>query len=64
MDNKPEKLYQANTMFMALKLKPGQHKIKLEYRTPGLKEGVMLSGLGIISLMGLMYWRRTRRSSV
>ncbi|MBO6266409.1 MAG: YfhO family protein [Acidaminococcaceae bacterium] len=61
VDNKPAKLYQANTMFMALKLNPGQHKIKLEYRTPGLKEGIMLSGLGLISLMGLMYWRRTRQ---
>ncbi len=64
VDDKPAKLYQANTMFMALKLKQGLHKIKLKYRTPGLREGMMLSGLGIISLMGLMYRRRKRQISV
>lgn len=43
VDGKKQELLQANTMYMALPLKKGNHKIQLFYRTPGLEAGIILS---------------------
>lgn len=42
------KLYKANVMYMALPLTAGEHNIVLKYHTPGLKEGILLTILGIL----------------
>ena len=47
VDGKEQKILQANTMYMALPLKKGLHKIQLRYCTPGLKEGIILSFVGL-----------------
>ena len=39
-------MLQANTMFSALALEPGEHTIHLTYRTPHLKAGLAVSVLG------------------
>ena len=59
VDDKPVEIYQANTMFMALKLEPGHHKIKLTYKTRGLREGVLLTALGLVLLVVFVYSRRS-----
>lgn len=46
VDGKEAQLLQANTMFSALALEPGEHTIHLTYRTPHLKAGVAVSVLG------------------
>jgi uncharacterized membrane protein YfhO len=62
VDGKEQELKQANTMFMAAELQKGNHQIRLVYRTPYLKEGVVLSGLGILLLLGVwMYHRKIDR---
>lgn len=43
VDGKKQEILQANTMYMALSLKKGVHKIQLSYRTPGLESGIILS---------------------
>lgn len=43
VDGKEQEILQANTMYMALPLKKGSHKIQLYYRTPGLETGIVLS---------------------
>lgn len=47
VDGKKEEILQANTMYMALPLKKGNHKIQLTYCTPGLKLGIILSFTGL-----------------
>ena len=46
IDGKEARLLQANTMFSALALEPGEHTIHLTYRTPHLKAGLAVSVLG------------------
>lgn len=46
VDGKEAQLLQANTMFSALELEPGEHTIHLTYRTPHLKAGLAVSVLG------------------
>ena len=46
VDGKEARLLQANTMFSALALEPGEHTIHLTYRTPHLKAGLAVSALG------------------
>ena len=50
----PVKLVKVNGMFCGLYLKAGTHKIHLDYTTPGLKTGVVLSFVSIILLIVLM----------
>ena len=47
VDGKKEEILQANTMYMALPLKKGKHKIQLIYCTPGLKLGMIVSFIGV-----------------
>lgn len=61
INGKPVTLLKANTMYMGLELETGNHDIVLDYETPYLKEGLMLSGLGIIITLGLIltpYFRK------
>ena len=48
IDGKETQLYKANTMYMMAKVKKGYHEIELNYITPGLKEGIILSVIGLI----------------
>ncbi|WP_371298192.1 YfhO family protein [Paraeggerthella sp.] len=58
VDGKPAEIKRANTAFMALELEPGHHEIELRYLTPGLREGMILSGIGLAALAGLALVRR------
>lgn len=63
VDGKETKLLEANTMFMALPLQKGEHKIVLKYRTPGLKTGLLLSTAGWISFVILIYYDKRRQKN-
>jgi uncharacterized membrane protein YfhO len=54
VDGKKTELSKANTMFMALKLPQGSHDIRLEYHTPGLLAGFILSIFGLVLLVVLI----------
>jgi len=51
VDGKETELLNANITYMALYLNPGYHEIKLVYRTPLLRLGVLLSFLGLAWLV-------------
>lgn len=61
MDGKETELLQANTMYMALPLTEGQHSIELRYQTPGLKAGVMGTGVGVLMLAGIVVYHKRKR---
>ena len=50
VNGKETKIVKANGMYMAIPLKAGGNGIILHYTIPGLKEGVMVSGITILSL--------------
>lgn len=49
--------------FLATKIKKGKHKIKLVYRTPYLKEGMLVSGFGFLIFIGIFVGNITRRKN-
>ncbi|WP_368217140.1 YfhO family protein, partial [Blautia wexlerae] len=58
VDGKETKLQKANTMFMALELGPGSHEIRLTYCTPYLKAGMLLSVLGLVIYVMLVFRKK------
>jgi hypothetical protein len=58
VDGQPAPILRANLNMRALSLTPGGHHIIMEYRSPGLAVGAILSGLSVLSLLGLACWRR------
>ncbi|MBU5459342.1 YfhO family protein [Anaerostipes sp. MSJ-23] len=48
VDGKKTPILKANGMYMGVSLKKGNHKIRMTYRTPGLKEGMWMSVCGWI----------------
>jgi len=65
VDGRPAPLLRANLVMRALPLAPGQHRIVLEYHTPGLAAGAVLSVASLLCLALLGAWRRrATRSSL
>lgn len=58
VDGKNAKIYKANGMFMSVLMKSGKHKIELNYVTPGLKLGAVISVAGWLALLILALLRR------
>ena len=54
VDGKKTKLLRANTMFSGLELTSGHHEIRLEYDTPCLKLGILMSAAGSAVFIGLV----------
>ncbi len=63
VDGKKAELLKANSLFMALPLEAGDHKIELEYRVPGLRLGLCFFALGLLLLLGIFLYDRKRRVS-
>ena len=58
VDGKETELIRANTMFMALNMKQGDHTLVLKYKTGGFGLGWLISVLGIALLVSLEVYRR------
>ncbi len=57
IDGKDVEVYRANSMYMAVNIEEGSHKIDLYYATPYIKEGAILSVIGIIILSIIIGYR-------
>ena len=60
-NGKPVKIEKVNGTFLGICLDQGIHKIKLDYTTPGIKAGVVISGISVIILFIL--WRRRKKQN-
>jgi len=58
VDGNKQELLQANTMFMALALRAGQHEIELRYLTPGMKLSALLSLMGLAVFTVILFKER------
>jgi uncharacterized membrane protein YfhO len=54
VDGRKTGILKANVMYMALPLDPGKHQITLKYVTPLLKEGLLVSFLSFVTLIGII----------
>jgi len=63
VDGKKTAIHRADTMFMALKIHPGKHEIRLTYQTPYLLIGIVLSFLScVIFVIGIIMKKKKYRS--
>ncbi|MEY8515795.1 YfhO family protein [Lachnospiraceae bacterium 29-84] len=58
VDGKEAELFQANSMYLACALTAGEHKIRLVYHTPLLREGAILSGIAALVFVGMLLIKR------
>lgn len=58
IDDQQVDMLKANIGYMAVAVKPGNHRIHLEYSTPLLREGGITSLLGLIILTGIVVYRK------
>lgn len=54
-------ILQANTMFMALELPPGDYDIELHYTTPYIKAGLLLTVSGVVLFIGIVIVKEKRK---
>lgn len=62
-NGKPVELLKVNGMFCGVNLTSGKHLIKLDYVTPGLKAGVLISCASLILLIVLAIYKRNNFKS-
>lgn len=60
VDGQERKLVRGNIMYMALPVTEGKHQIRLQYRTPYLLEGAILSAISLLYLFGRLLYERER----
>ncbi|GHU62583.1 multidrug transporter [Clostridia bacterium] len=59
------KILQTNTAFMSLKLPAGQYHIELNYRTPGLILGIVVSSLGMgVFIVHFFFLKRKKKEEL
>lgn len=51
VDGQHQRIYQANSFYRAVKLKPGNHRIEFSYEPVGLKVGIGISGAALTLLI-------------
>jgi len=54
VDGKKTRTYDMNYMFIGVDLKQGKHIIELKYKTPFLKEGIIVSVISALILLGIL----------
>lgn len=55
VDGKEMNIKKANTMFMALELDEGFHEVRLHYTTPHIKLFLLMSCVGVLLFLGIMF---------
>jgi hypothetical protein len=53
LDGQPVPILRANLIMRAVALQPGEHRIAMEFRTPGFRVGALLTLLSLMILMVL-----------
>ena len=57
IDGEEQAMFSSGILYTGVQIMPGKHDIELHYCTPFLKEGMLLSGIGLLVFMVLI-WRR------
>lgn len=63
VDGLPVAIERANVAFMAVWMEKGLHEVQLQYSTPGLSVGIIMTVLGLIGTALVELFRRSRQNS-
>ena len=61
VDEKPQRIYQANHFYRGVKLGPGNHSVEFFYEPLGLRMGASISGVAFILLL-ILFFKPLRRT--
>lgn len=64
VDGEKAEILNANTMFMALELSPGEHHVELHYTTPYIRLGLVLTVSGLFMLAGCIFFEKKKSGNV
>jgi uncharacterized membrane protein YfhO len=60
LDGEEVDFLNVNTMYSGVFVPTGTHTLRLEYRTPHLIEGMLLSTFGICSFLGIIIYHKKK----
>jgi len=60
VDGNPARLVRADYVLRALCVPAGEHRVMLVYDPPLLKAGLAVTGLALLSIVGVAVWPRQR----
>jgi hypothetical protein len=63
VDGRPTELLRANYVFMALPVEPGERQVTLRYRPVSLMLGAFVSGLSLLSVVGVLVLKGIQKSA-
>jgi hypothetical protein len=61
VDGRPAPVHRANVAFRAVGVPAGRHVVEMSYRPRGAARGLMLSGVGLVAMLGVALIGRARR---
>ncbi len=61
VDGRPAPVRRANVAFRAVAVPSGRHVVEMTYRPRGATRGLMLSGVGLLAMLGVALFGRARR---
>ena len=61
VDGQPAPIRRANVAFRAVDVPAGRHVVEMIYRPRGATRGLMLSGMGLLAMLGVALVARARR---
>lgn len=61
VNGRPIQIQRANTAFMAIPLEQGENQVVLTYTPPGYWAGVVLTGCGVLALIGFLWYQKKKR---
>lgn len=64
IDGKKADLVQANIGFMGIELSAGNHRIELKYWPPGLTVGIILSCVGLVAIIMLIFLQKKEKVEI
>jgi len=64
VDGQPAAVFRADAAFRGVRLPPGSHRVVFSYRPPGLREGLLLSLAGALTLVLFVTRTRPRSANV
>ena len=62
VDDKPVEVLKVNEAFIGIPVRAGEHSIRFEYKTPYLKQGAIVSVIGLLGLAMVIYMDIRKRS--
>lgn len=58
VNGEPADIFSINYEFMGVRLHDGENRIRLEYVTPGLTAGLLISTVSLLALIALLVWSK------